>query len=93
MSIIILILLIIILLLIYRSLRKLHTLTDICKRTNKNIKKISDTFDTNTVILKSQKKQLQDLIEEISKIIFSNEDSLAKVSKIIELLRQYNNSH
>jgi len=92
MSVIILILLIIAVILIWSSLKKLHNLSDICKTTNKGIKKIANSFDINTVILKSQKEQLQELVDGISRIIFGNEDSLVKVSKIIELLRKYNNS-
>ena len=93
MSIIILIILIIILLLIWKSFKKLRSLLEVCKKTNKSIKKLSDNFDTEKAILKSQKEQLQDIIDEISKIVYGNDESLVKISKIIELLRKHNNSY
>jgi len=93
MSTVIAYLLVVVIVLVIYAILQLHDLKHICGRIDCKLVKLDGKLDTNKLVLEAQNKQLLKFINEIEKIIFSNKDSLVKVSKIIELLRKHNNSN
>lgn len=92
MWLLIAVLIIVVLVLVIYSILQIQDLKHICGRINYKLTKLDGKLDTNKLVLETQNKKMLELINKIKKIVFSNEDSLVKVSKIIELLRKYNNS-
>lgn len=77
---------IVILVLVTYSILQIHDLKHICGQINGRLTKLDGKLDTNKLVLEAQNKQLLKFINKIEKIVFSNDDSLAKIRKLIELL-------
>ncbi len=87
---IIIILLLIIIAIMARIGSKLNNLKNLGLNINSNLKSLQKEFDTYSLITINKNKKYLEELTSIEKIVFSDEDSLVKISKIIELLRNCN---